>query len=62
MDPLEGGMDLQHGSFLPKMYAKMKEWGPMGAMRRAHPLDPPMDRTVISYPGTDWWVRHTDIQ
>ena len=40
-----GGMDLQHGHFLAKMYAKMKELGPVGGgMCRAHPppIDPPM--------------------
>ena len=28
--PVRGGMDLQHGHFLVKMYAKTKELGPIG--------------------------------
>ena len=28
--PIRGGMDLQHGHFLAKMYAKTKELGPVG--------------------------------
>ena len=34
--PLGGGMDLRHGHFLVKMYAKMKELGPM-PMPMPHP-------------------------
>ena len=37
-----GGVDLWHGHFLVKMYAKMKELGPIGGVHPAHPLDPPM--------------------
>ena len=36
-----GGLDLQRGHFLVKMYAKMKELGPMGGMRWARPPPPP---------------------
>ena len=32
-----GGVDLQRGHFLVKMYAKTKELGPMGSVRRVHP-------------------------
>ena len=28
--PIRGGMDLRRGCFLAKMYAKMKEFGPIG--------------------------------
>ena len=42
MHPL-GGMDLQRGHFLVKMYAKTKELGPIGGACAGHaPLDPPM--------------------
>ena len=42
MDPL-GGVDLQHRCFLAKMYAKMKELGPIGGdVPGMPPLDPPM--------------------
>ena len=37
-----GGVDLRHGRFLAKMYAKMKELGPVGGVRPARPLDPLM--------------------
>ena len=38
-----GGMDLRHRHFLVKMYAKMKELGPIGGgMHLACPLDLPM--------------------
>ena len=30
VDPLEGAVDLRCGCFLAKMYAKMKELGPVG--------------------------------
>ena len=40
--PIRGGVDLRRGHFSVKMYAKMKELGPMGGVRRARPLDPPM--------------------
>ena len=30
MDPLGGGVDLRHGCFSAKMYAKTKELGPVG--------------------------------
>ena len=42
-----GGMDLRRGHFLVKMYAKMKELGPMGGVHPAHPPDPPM---FINFP------------
>ena len=45
--PVEGGrVDLRHGCFSAKMYAKMKELGPIGGVRLASPLDPPMLTTV----------------
>ena len=28
--PVRGDVDLRHGCFLTKMYAKMKEFGPVG--------------------------------
>ena len=41
--PVRRGVDLRRGHFLVKMYAKMKELGPIGGgVRRARPLDPPM--------------------
>ena len=41
--PARGRMDLRPGCFLAKMYAKMKEFGPIGGgMHLARPLDPPM--------------------
>ena len=42
VDPFWGGFDLQRGHFSVKMYAKMKELGPVGAHVPACPLDPPM--------------------
>ena len=41
--PIRWGVDLRHGYFLVKMCAKTKELGPMGGVRRARPLDPPME-------------------
>ena len=35
--PVGGGVDLRCRCFSPKMYAKMKELGPIGAVRRARP-------------------------
>ena len=41
--PIRGGVDLRRGHFLVKMYAKMKELGPIGGVCRTRPpLDPPM--------------------
>ena len=41
--PVLGGFGLQHGHFSVKMYAKMKELGPVGGACTGHaPLDPPM--------------------
>ena len=40
--PIRGGMDLRRGCFLAKMYVKMKEFGPIGDVHPAHPLDLPM--------------------
>ena len=38
-----GGFGLQHGHFSVKMYAKMKELGPIGgACAGTRPPDPPM--------------------
>ena len=42
MNPFWGGFGLQHGQFSVKMYAKMKELGPVGGRAPARPLDPPM--------------------
>ena len=36
--PIRGGVDLRHGHFSVKMYAKMKELGPIGGgVQPAHP-------------------------
>ena len=35
--PIRGGVDLQCGHFLVKMYVKTKELGPMGGVRQARP-------------------------
>ena len=41
--PILGGFDLQRGHFSVKMYAKMKELGPVGgACASTPPLDLPM--------------------
>ena len=41
--PILGGFGLQRGHFSVKMYAKMKELGPVeGGHAPARPLDPPM--------------------
>ena len=37
-----GGFGLQRGHFSVKMYAKMKELGPVGGRALVRPLDPPM--------------------
>ena len=42
VDPFWGGFGLQRGHFSVKMYAKMKELGPVGGRAGARPLDPPM--------------------
>ena len=44
-----GGVDLQHGHFSVKMYAKTKELGPIGGVCRARPppLDPPMGGVCV---------------
>ena len=42
VDPFWGGFGLQRGHFSVKMYAKMKELGPVGGRAPARPLDPPM--------------------
>ena len=49
VDPLGGGVDLQCGCFSAKMYAKMKELGPVGGVCWARPLDPPMHALFNSY-------------
>ena len=41
-----GDMDLWHGHFLGKMCVKTKEFGPLGGVRRARPLDLPMSIVV----------------
>ena len=41
--PVRGGMDLQRGCFSAKMYAKTKEFGPVGGRAPSMPpLDPSM--------------------
>ena len=48
VDPL-GVLDPQCEHFLAKMYAKMKELGPVGgSVCPARPLDPPMPRICIA--------------
>ena len=43
MDPLRGAVDLRRGRFSLKMYAKTKEFGPIGGACAGHaPLDLPM--------------------
>ena len=42
--PIRGGMDLQRGHFLVKMYVKMKEIGPIGG--RVPGTHPPRSATV----------------
>ena len=37
MDPFWGDIGLQRGHFSVKMYAKMKELGPVGGVRRHAP-------------------------
>ena len=34
--PVKGGVDLRHGHFSVKMYAKMKELGPIGGACAGH--------------------------
>ena len=50
-------MDLRHRHFSSKMYAKTKELGPVGrGVRRARPLDPPMecsDIYTIAFPTSE---------
>ena len=41
VDPL-GDVNLRRRPFSVKMYAKMKELGPVGGVPGARPLDPPM--------------------
>ena len=50
MDPFwgGGGFGLQHGHFSVKMYAKMKELGPVGGRAPARPPDPPMLISLFS--------------
>ena len=43
MHPL-GGMDLQHGRFLAKMFTKMKELGPVGGHE---PGTPPRSTNAV---------------
>ena len=47
-----GGVDLRRGHFSVKMYAKTKELGPIGGVRRARPLDPPMQTAISFQPHT----------
>ena len=47
MHPLGGGVNLRHGHFLVKMYAKMKELGPIG---RGHvPGTPPRSANACAH-------------
>ena len=41
VDPV-GGADSRGSYVLKILYDKMKESGPLGGVRQAHPLDPPM--------------------
>ena len=61
MHLLGGGMDLRCRHFLVKMYAKMKELGPIGGgVRPVRPLDPPMqlgaDKMLLTYIRV-WYLR-----
>ena len=47
MHPLGGGMDLQRGHFLVKMYAKMKELGPIGGRAPDTPPRSANDSNVL---------------
>ena len=60
VDPLGGGVDLRHGRFLAKMYAKTKELGPIGGMHPARPPDPPMLLTT-NYSGLGPYHTHFHI-
>ena len=40
--PHSGGMDSRGGYVWQILYVKTKESGPLGGVRRARPLDPPM--------------------
>ena len=60
-NPPSGGSRISHGAgrgpvgghgpltwaLLAKMYAKMKELGPVGGVPGARPLDPPMPPTIF---------------
>ena len=47
-----GGVD-SRGSYVSKiLYVKMKESGPLGGVRHARPLDPPMLLIPNAFPGT----------
>ena len=51
--PVRGGVDLRSRHFLAKMYAKMKELGPVGGACAGHaPQDPPMV-TILFLTGKD---------
>ena len=53
VDPLGGGgMDLQRGFFLAKMYVKMKEFGPIGG-GGVRPARPPRSANVWCQPPTE---------
>ena len=49
--PVRGGMDLRRGHFLVKMYAKMKELGPMEG--RVPGMPPPPDPPMSSVNNID---------
>ena len=41
VDLVGGGVDSQDGYVSKNLYVETKESGPLGGVRRAHPLDPP---------------------
>ena len=41
-----GGVDSESGYVLKILYVETKESGPLGGVRRARPLDPPMFRSL----------------
>ena len=44
--PVRGAMDLRCGHFSAQMNVKTKELGPVGGVRPARPLDPPMQTRI----------------
>ena len=55
-DPLGGTLTSNIGTFQGKMYAKMKELGPVVGPCTGHgPLDPPMQMQYISIYNSSLW-------